>query len=284
MKEPGRVRIAFFCLILAATLRAESSAQLDPEVLRQQGLSHFRAGNFDEAAELFRRVIELEPENSIVRNELGMTHVRLGRLEEAIACFQAAIKLNPELVEARYNLGTQLFKLSRYDEAIRALSETVRIAPDDALAWNNLGVALARLDRHCEAIDSFKSALRIRPSLQETWMLLAASAFEVNPADAIAPLKEAIRLDPYGAGAVNSLGVVYSRIGKQQEAIRSFRQALAIRPDYPAAMYNLGAISLAESKRDIAMEQYSRLKTVDRELADRLFRGIHQGMVLTLVR
>ena len=28
-------------------------------------------------------------------------------------------------------------------------------------------------------------------------MQMAISAFEVNPADAIAPLKEAIRLDPY---------------------------------------------------------------------------------------
>ena len=43
MKEPGRVRIAFFCLMLTASLRAESSAQVDPEVLRQQGLSRFRA-------------------------------------------------------------------------------------------------------------------------------------------------------------------------------------------------------------------------------------------------
>ena len=272
------------CLLCAFLARSEALAQSEPEILRQQGLKQFRTGNFTEAAELFKQVIELEPSNSNAHNELGVTCVRLGRLEDSLACFQAAIRINPGFAEALYNLGTQCFKLGRYDESIRALSESVRFEPDHAPGWNNLGVALARTEHHTEAIRAYKTALRIRPAWPETLMLMAVSLFEVSPGDAIAPLKEAVRLDPHGADALNSLGVVYSRIGRPSEALQSFRQALAVRPDYPAAMYNLGAMSLAEKRRDVAIEQYSRLKTLDRELADRLYRGIHQGMILTLTR
>lgn len=281
MKQTHCLGLCFLCLILA---RIESKAQVDPEIQRQQGLQQFRTGNFTEAAGLFKQVIELDPRNSNAHNELGVTYVRLGRIEESLASFQTAISISPGFVEARYNLGTQYFKLGRYDESIRELNETVRLEPRQANAWNNLGVALARLDRHRDAINAYKSALQIRPASTETLMLMAISMFEVSPVDAIAPLKEAVRLDPYGADALNSLGVVYSKIGKPQEAVQSFRQALAIRPDYPAAMYNLGAMSLADKKRDVAMEQYSRLKALDRELADRLYRGIHQGLILTLTR
>jgi len=281
MKQTHCLGLCLLCLILA---RIESKAQVDPEILRQQGLQQFRTGNFTGAAELFKQVIELDPGNSNAHNELGVTYVRLGRLEESVASFQTAIGINPDFVEARYNLGTQYCKRGKYDEAIHELTETVRIEPGHANGWNNLGVALARVDRHRDAINAYKSALQIRPASTETLMLLAISLFEVSPADAIVPLKEAVRLDPYGAEALNSLGVVYSKIGKAREAAQSFRQAIAVRPDYPAAMYNLGAMSLADKNRDVAMEQYSRLKTLDRELADRLYRGIHQGMILTLTR
>jgi len=281
MKQTHCLGLCLLCLILA---RIESKAQVDPEILRQQGLQQFRTGNFTGAAELFKQAIELDPGNSNAHNELGVTYVRLGRLEESVASFQTAIGISPGLVEARYNLGTQYFKLGKYGEAIHELTETVRLEPGHANAWNNLGVALARVSHHRDAINAYKSALQIRPASTETLMLLSISMFEVSPADAIAPLKEAVRLDPYGADALNSLGVVYSKIGKAREAAQSFRQALAVRPDYPAAMYNLGAMSLAYKNRDVAMEQYSRLKTLDRELADRLYRGIHQGMILTLTR
>jgi len=281
MKQTHCLGLCLLCLILA---RIESKAQVDPEILRQQGLQQFRTGNFTGAAELFKQAIELDPGNSNAHNELGVTYVRLGRLEESVASFQTAIGISPGLVEARYNLGTQYFKLGKYGEAIHELTETVHLEPGHANAWNNLGVALARVSHHRDAINAYKSALQIRPASTETLMLLSISIFEVSPADAIAPLKEAVRLDPYGADALNSLGVVYSKIGKAREAAQSFRQALAVRPDYPAAMYNLGAMSLAYKNRDVAMEQYSRLKTLDRELADRLYRGIHQGMILTLTR
>jgi len=281
LKQTRCLGLCLLCLILA---RLESQAQVDPEILRQLGLQQFRTGNFTEAAGLFKQVIELDPANSNAHNELGVTCVRMGRLEESLASFQTAINISPGFVEARYNLGTQYFKLARFEEAIHELTETVRIEPGHANAWNNLGVALARVDRHRDAISAYRSALQIRPAWPETLVLIAISMFEVSPADAIAPLKEAVRLDPYEADALNSLGVVYSKIGKTREAMQSFRQALATRPDYPPAMYNLGALSLADKNRDLAMEQYSKLKALDRELADRLYRGIYQGMILTLTR
>jgi Flp pilus assembly protein TadD len=55
-------------------------------------------------------------------------------------------------------------------------------------------------------------------------------------------------LDPNNATAHNDFGVALSRLGKLDEAIEHFKEALKIRPDYKLAKTNLDII-LAEKQK-----------------------------------
>jgi Flp pilus assembly protein TadD len=58
--------------------------------------------------------------------------------------------------------------------------------------------------------------------------------------EAIEFYKQAIKTEPGYAAAYNNLGVAYSSIGRYKDAIDAFKQAIEIRTDYAEAYYNLG--------------------------------------------
>ena len=46
------------------------------------------------------------------------------------------------------------------------------------------------------------------------------------------------------------------------------------------AHYSLGVTSLTRRERDAALRQYHLLKTLSRDLADKLYSGLYEGMLL----
>jgi tetratricopeptide (TPR) repeat protein len=58
--------------------------------------------------------------------------------------------------------------------------------------------------------------------------------------------------------AWNNLGDVFSRAGKQKEAVACFEQSLELNPVYPVAWHNLGRLTALLGHRDEAIADYSR--------------------------
>ena len=67
--------------------------------------------------------------------------------------------------------------------------------------------------------------------------------------EAVAQLKEAVRLRPRSAEYQNNLGYVLALQGKEEEAITHFREAIRLKPDLADAHNNLGN-ALLYQKRD----------------------------------
>lgn len=62
--------------------------------------------------------------------------------------------------------------------------------------------------------------------------------------DAVVALRHAVEINPHLGRAWNDLGVVMEALGNPREAIRCYRQALAVQPDNPEARSNLGLLML----------------------------------------
>ena len=52
-------------------------------------------------------------------------------------------------------------------------------------------------------------------------------------------LEQALSLRPHAPGVLNSLGTVLARLGKSSQAVESFEKAIALKPNYARARYNL---------------------------------------------
>jgi tetratricopeptide (TPR) repeat protein len=73
------------------------------------------------------------------------------------------------------------------------------------------------------------------------------------------------------------LGTTYNNsFGPRQEAIDAFKMAIIITPDFAEAHYNLGVAYLETGDKGSALEEYKILKTLDVELANKLFKRINK--------
>lgn len=70
-----------------------------------------------EAAEQFRRALELRPGFHDIRNRLGEALMQLGQLEEARTEFEAALEGNGRFLQARLNLGLLHYRSGDVDAA-----------------------------------------------------------------------------------------------------------------------------------------------------------------------
>ena len=89
-------------------------------------------------------------------------------------------------------------------------------------------------------------------------------------------LKQAIRINPNDAGAHISLGLAYLKSGMNKEAINACIQAVRINPDSADAHYNLGLTYAFLNERGSALEQYKILKSLNTDLANKLFNFIYK--------
>ena len=60
------------------------------EIIIQQAITAHQEGKFEEAEQLYRSILESQPTNFIVRNNLGVLQFNLGRFDEAEASFKKA--------------------------------------------------------------------------------------------------------------------------------------------------------------------------------------------------
>jgi protein O-GlcNAc transferase len=77
-------------------------------------------------------------------------------------------------------------------------------------------------------------------------------------------------LKPADATVPNSMGETYLEMGRMNEAIEGFRQAIRLKPDFGKAYFNLGKCLLAMGNRDAALEQYNILQNLDQDWAEKL--------------
>lgn len=92
-----------------------------------------------------------------------------------------------------------------------------------------------------------------------------------------AAYREATALRANFPEAWNGLGHALKRERRFPEALHAYEQALRLRPDYPQALEYLGETYVAMGRLDDARSTLARLKPLDAPLADRLARAIDGG-------
>ena len=138
------------------------------------------------------------------------TQQMAGNLADAILLYKDSIDVYPT-AEAHTFLGWTYSMRGRYDDAIEECRTAIAVDPTFGNPYNDIGAYLIELDRHREAIEWLEKAI-------------------------VAPRYEAPHY-PW----VN-LGRVYEKLGPWSEALRCYRKALAVMPNYQEAKRLLAAL------------------------------------------
>jgi len=123
-----------------------------------------RLGRSDDAAAIFRGLLEQEPDDAEAANYLGYMWADLGiHLDEALPLIRHAVELEPDNPAYLDSLGWVQFRLGHLDEAERWLRQAVDGSPSDGTVLAHLGEVLAALGKTAEARTSLERALTLSP-------------------------------------------------------------------------------------------------------------------------
>lgn len=150
-----------------------------------------------DVADLERRV-DRDPTDVDSLLSLGYAYESVGRYEDALAAFDQVLELDPSNSGVRYYRGMTLMQLKRFKEAEVALWDALETTPDHALAAKALG-------EYYIAKKQYKSAL--------------------------AALEPVIELRPHFADLQYLAGYACEQLGRDDEAIEYYRQALTYAPE-----------------------------------------------------
>lgn len=81
----------------------------------------FRERKYKEAIDAFSCVLETEPDNADIYNNMGVAYSCLGNFEQAENFYTKAIELDPELAQAYINLSDLYYKAGDLPSALGTL-------------------------------------------------------------------------------------------------------------------------------------------------------------------
>lgn len=234
-------------------------------------LRHHQAGRLDEAQELYRRVLEAEPNDSTALHLLGVIAHRQGELDNAEGLIRAAIHQDPHYAEAYNNLGNLLRDKGQMDEALAAHRAALEINSGDCEIYFSLGATYQACGRPNESCEAYLQALSLDPSYAVAWMNLGnALAGLGRHEEALTCIRKALEIQPDSAEAHYNLARLLQQRGEYEAAAGHYRRALDADPSLVEAWYNLGTLYLVREKVDEAVAQLQRALELEPLYADAL--------------
>ena len=170
-----------------------------------QAIEHFRAGRYNESAEICVGILAGNPDNSEINHLLGFIHVNQGRSDDGVALLKRAVSSPDATAEMHNNYGALMNQLGRTDEAIAALNRALTLKPNYAQAFNNLGVAYREANNTGAAIAAFKRAIELNPDLPHAKSNLRSAYSDVIPAWHFAMMDDKRRNGAYRAAIARAV-------------------------------------------------------------------------------
>jgi predicted O-linked N-acetylglucosamine transferase (SPINDLY family) len=259
--------------------RVEAAEQIYRQVLQAEpnqadaihllGLLAHQAGKHAIAAQYIEQAIRLNGNTAIFHNNLGGAYHALHRNADAVACFRRAVELKPDYAVAYYNLGNAWKDLGKWEEAVACYRRSLELKPNYAEAHNNLGNAYKEQGKLEEAAACCHRALELKPDYAEAHNNLGnARKCQGNLDEAIACYRRALELKPDYAEAHNNLGNAWKDQGQLDDAVACYRRAVELKPDYAVACFNLGNALRDQGTPDEAVACYRRALELKPDFAE----------------
>jgi tetratricopeptide (TPR) repeat protein len=163
-------------------------------------------------------------------NNIGVALLEQYKHKEAADSFRRALQLEPGLALARINLGIALFNVPDLPAAQRELQSAVTAAPNAPQPHYVLGLLAKLQNKPAEAIVSFQRVLAIDPQdVGANVNLGQLYAQQRKYAEAVAVLRTGLAAEPYNTTALYNLGTALIRSGQREEGQKVIQQFQTLR-------------------------------------------------------
>ncbi|XP_069104952.1 protein O-mannosyl-transferase TMTC2-like [Argopecten irradians] len=201
-----------------------------------------------------------------------------GKIGEAETAYRNALVHRSNMADTHYNLGILLQDQKRYEEAIESYKRAIQCRPKLSMAHLNLAIIYALQSRHEEAekvylhcADLDTSGLK-DPRLHENTKISALYnlgrlyAEMGRNQDAIAVYKEALKRRPsyyQPQSLYNMMGEVYLKLGQFDDAEHWYKEALRVKPNHIPAHLTMAKMFQKKNMLKEAEDWYQKAQALD---------------------
>ena len=183
-----------------------------PEALAL-AFEHHQAGRLAEAEQIYRQVLQAEPNQVDALHLLGVLARQVGKHEIALQYIGRAIALHANVASFHRSMGETYCALSRFTETVACYRRALELQPDDAEVHNNLGAVLKGLGDVDGAVACFRRA-GAETGLCRGLLQSGAAVHQHGSRDeAAACYRRALELNANYAEVHNNLGLLLEEEG-----------------------------------------------------------------------
>jgi Flp pilus assembly protein TadD/ferredoxin len=210
-----------------------------PEPHRGLGNILRKRGDLAAAEAAYRNALQLHPGHARARQDLVSLLTSQGRIEEAALLYDQALSTSPGDADLAAESGIFFVRVGRPDAAIERLRRAIELDDGHADARYQLALLLLQgapagagfSDGLTEAAHHLRAVVEKRPGFAEGHYNLAVATFMAGRSDeALAAVRQSIRLDPADPQAYGFLAVVLRETGDMAGAAQAQRQAEELGP------------------------------------------------------
>jgi arylsulfatase A-like enzyme/Flp pilus assembly protein TadD len=229
--------------------------------------------DFAKAMEYFTKALDLEPNNVTLKISLARSLVKKNLQEKAwIICREIldddTIMGNPDYADVLSKVGILLTEMNRIEQAFNVLSQASSMDESNPETWNYLGVVYYRQNDFNQALGAYQRAVKLDPGFASAFnnlgtLYLRRYLEKKNPSlmtQAMDAFNRAIAKDPGLASAYNGRASAFKFSNHPHEAIRDWKRALELQPDFVDVYFNLGITYLQAGDKSEALKTLMQCK------------------------
>jgi len=270
-------------------------------------------GDFEAAADSYRKAVALHPEIAELQTNLGLMCYQTAKDQRALAAFLQAIRLKPGLFVPNLFLGLEYLKLKKFDEAIPYLSRAALIRPTDPQAQSALGQAYTGKGKTRLAIAAYLRGAQANSGNADSWFHLGVAYLEqvesnarvllarhkdsgylhALVADTFAEQRSLIRAaeayetslasPAYPAGTHAAYGFVLLNQRNFPSAERELKAELATSPGSPMARLGLARLHLEQGQASTGAKEVEDIWKADAAFLRANISVFNRGLALAKV-
>ncbi|MDR2861282.1 MAG: tetratricopeptide repeat protein [Syntrophobacterales bacterium] len=203
-----------------------------------------KKGDTDEAKQIIRQAIQTDQNVAYFYSILAHFYEEGKNYPLAEAVLKDGLVAVTEKEDLHYQLGTLFSKTERVDESLQEMKKILKENPNHADALNFIGYTYAEMGKNLDEAEKIvKKALLLQPESGYIMDSLGWIYFKQNRFnEAVKYLQKAVKITP-DAIISEHLGDAYRALGLMQEAMEAYKQALELDPSVEAVKIKMEEIS-----------------------------------------
>jgi tetratricopeptide (TPR) repeat protein len=237
------------------------------------GMSYYGLGEYAAAAPYLKAASDQDPQNLTLLLTLAHSCLLSKQFPCVLDAYHRIVAQNAESAEADMLVGEALDEMKDPVGAQRELRAAIAANPKEPNVHFGLGYLLWTKEQYPEAAEQFRAELDNNPRQLQAMLYLADSYIQLSRIDEARPLLERLAQEnPGSAMAHRDLGIVDAEAGQNDDALREFQKAIALKPADPNTHWRLARLYRTMGRKAEANAEFEKTHSLNKAEDDRLLK------------